>query len=63
MDELKKKVKDGEKRIAKLRNDNVALKTDYEKAVRALQKEVGESAASKIDEILKNPESGWKGRA
>ena len=60
---MRKKLKDADKRIAKLRNENVALKSDYEKACRALQKEIGESSKLNIDEIIKNPESGWKGRA
>ena len=48
-EDLKKKLKDADKRIAKLRNENVALKGDYEKACRALQKEIGESSKLNID--------------
>jgi len=68
-EELRKKLKDAEKRITKvtlysqikkLRNENQQLKIDYDKAVRALEKEMGEVV--NVDDILKE-DSQWKGRA
>ncbi|CAI2368600.1 unnamed protein product [Moneuplotes crassus] len=56
----KKKFKKQEERIVKLRNDVQKYKTDFEKALKIIEREVGEGKS--IDEILKE-DSNWKGRA
>jgi hypothetical protein len=40
--EMKKKLKDTDKKMIKMRNENQALKLELEKANRVLEKEVGE---------------------
>ena len=58
--ELKKKIKKQDERIIKLRNDSQKYKQDFEKAMKVIEREVGEGQT--VDEILKS-ESSWKGRA
>lgn len=55
-----KKVKELERRITKMRNDNQTLSTQLEKATRLLEREIGEVVD--IDALYKE-ESQWKGRA
>ena len=55
-----KKVKDLERRITKMRNDNQTLSTQLDKATRLLEREIGEVVD--IDALYKE-ESQWKGRA
>ena len=43
-----------------MRNENQQIKLDYDKAIRALEKEMGEVV--NVDEILRE-DSQWKGRA
>jgi myosin heavy subunit len=57
---LKRKIKKQDERIVKLRNDSQKYKTDYEKALKIIEREIGEGI--NIDEVLKG-ESNWKGRA
>lgn len=57
---MRKKLKETEKKMVKLRNDNQQLKLDLEKAQRVLEKEVGEVVD--IDQMLADGTS-WKGRA
>ena len=59
-EELRKRLKDQEKRIMKFRTENQSLKTDLEKAHRLIAREVGEGA--NVDELLRQ-ESQWRGRA
>jgi len=53
-------VKELEKRVTKLRNDNQHLSTQLDKATRLLEREIGE--VIDIDSLSKE-ESQWKGRA
>lgn len=55
-----KKVKELEKKIVKIRNENQSLKGELDKAVKVLEKEVGE--VINLDEMLKE-DAQWKGRA
>lgn len=55
-----KKVKELEKRVTKLRNENQQLSTQLEKATRLLEREIGEVVD--VDSLYKD-ESSWKGRA
>ena len=55
-----KKVKDLEKRMIKLRNENSTLSQQLEKATRLLEREIGEVVD--IDQLSKE-DSNWKGRA
>jgi len=55
-----KKVKELEKRVTKLRNENQTLSTQMDKATRLLEREIGE--VIDIDSLYKE-ESQWKGRA
>lgn len=57
---MKKKLKDKESRIVKLRNEAQKFKTDLDKATKLIEREIGESIS--IDELLKS-DSTWKGRA
>lgn len=57
---LKKKIKKQDERIVKLRNDAQKYKIDLDKAIKIIEREVGEGQS--IDEILKS-DSNWKGRA
>ena len=55
-----KKVKELEKRVVKLRQENSQLSSQVDKAVRLLEREIGEA----VDiEMLSKEESQWKGRA
>ena len=58
--ELKKKLKKQDERIVKLRNESQKYKQDYDKAMKVIEREVGEGQT--VEEILKS-ESSWKGRA
>jgi len=58
--ELKKRLKESEKKMIKMRNENQQLKQDLEKAQRVLEKEVGEVVD--IEQMLKEGTT-WKGRA
>ena len=58
--EASKIVKELEKKITKLRNENQALSQQVDKATRLLEREIGECVD--IDQLYKD-ESGWKGRA
>lgn len=57
---LKRKLKKQDERIVKLRNDAQKYKIDLEKAMKIIEREVGEGQS--IDDILKG-DSNWKGRA
>ena len=57
---MKKKLKEKEARIVKLRNDSQKYKIDLDKALKIIEREVGEGQS--IDDILKS-DSNWKGRA
>ena len=52
--------KDLEKKVTKLRNENQYLSTQLDKAIRLLEREIGEVVD--IDSLFKE-ESQWKGRA
>ena len=55
-----KKVKELEKRVVKLRQENSQLSSQVDKATRLLEREIGEV----VDiEQLSKEESQWKGRA
>ena len=56
----KNKLKDMEKRVTKLRNENQEQKILLEKATRLLEREIGEVVD--INELSKE-ESQWKGRS
>jgi predicted RNase H-like nuclease (RuvC/YqgF family) len=53
-------VKDLEKKVTKLRNENQQLQQQVDKATRLLEREIGECVD--IDSLFKE-ESSWKGRA
>jgi len=53
-------VKELEKKVTKLRNENQQLKIDLDKATKCLEREIGEIV--NLDDLLKD-DSGWKGRA
>lgn len=55
-----KKLKELEKRVTKMRNENQQLSTQLDKATRLLEREIGEVVD--IDSLYKE-ESQWKGRA
>lgn len=55
-----KKLKEMEKKITKLRNENQEQKILIEKATRILEREIGEVVD--INELAKD-DSAWKGRA
>ena len=55
-----KKVKELEKKITKMRNENQQLKGDLDKAIKLLERETGE--AVNIDSLMRE-DSEWKGRA
>ena len=55
-----KKVKDLEKRITKMRNENQALEIKLNKAEKILERELGEIVD--IDQLVRE-DSNWKGRA
>ena len=59
-DDLKKKIKDMEKRITKFRNENQTLAGSLDKAVRLLEREIGEVV--NVEDLVKE-DSQWKGRA
>ena len=59
-EEALRKVKDLEKKVTKLRNDNQTLSSSLDKATRLLERELGEI----VDiEALSREDSKWKGRA
>mmetsp|Transcript_10019 Transcript_10019/g.9952 ORF Transcript_10019/g.9952 Transcript_10019/m.9952 type:complete len:87 (-) Transcript_10019:757-1017(-) len=58
--DLEKKVKDLEKRVTKMRNENQHLSGQVDKATKILEREVGE--VINIDEMAKE-DASWKGRA
>ena len=58
--ENQKVSKDLEKKVTKLRNENQYLSTQLDKAIRLLEREIGEIVD--IDSLYKE-ESQWKGRA
>lgn len=58
--DFEKKLKESEKKITKLRNENQQLKGELDKAIKVLEKETGEIV--NIDELLKE-DTAWKGRA
>jgi hypothetical protein len=53
-------MKEHEKKITKLRNENQQLKGDLDKAIKCLEKETGEIV--NLDELAKD-NTQWKGRA
>ena len=55
-----KKVKELEKKITKMRNENQQLKGDFDKAVKLLERETGEVV--NIESMLRE-DTEWKGRA
>lgn len=55
-----KRVKELEKKITKMRNENQQLKGDFDKAVKLLERETGEVV--NIESMLRE-ETEWKGRA
>ena len=55
-----KSVKELEKKITKLRNENQSLSQQVDKATRLLEREIGECVD--IDQLYKE-DGGWKGRA
>ena len=55
-----RKLREMEKRITKLRNENQALSGTVEKATRLLEREIGE--AVDIDSLARD-DSNWRGRA
>jgi DNA repair exonuclease SbcCD ATPase subunit len=58
--DLEKKMKEHEKKITKLRNENQQLKGDFDKAIKCLERETGEIV--NLDELAKD-NTQWKGRA
>ena len=59
-DEQGRKLRELEKRVTKLRNDNQTLTSTVEKATRLLEREIGEV----VDiEALSREDSQWRGRA
>jgi len=59
-DEQARKMRDMEKRMIKLRNENQALTNTVDKATRLLEREIGEV----VDiEQLTREDSNWRGRA
>jgi len=55
-----RKVRELEKRVVKLRQENTALSSTVEKATRLLEREIGEV----VDiEQLSREDSNWRGRA
>ena len=59
-DELKKVVKDNEKKIIKQRGELNLLKQENEKLVKLIRKEVGNEV--NIEDLMRE-DSQWKGRA
>ena len=57
---IEKRMKELEKKVTKLRNENQSLKIELDKAVKVLEREVGEII--NLDEMLKE-DSQWKGRS
>ncbi len=57
---MEKKLKEQEKKITKLRNENQSMKGDLDKAIKCLERETGEVV--NLDELLKDG-TQWKGRA
>ena len=55
-----KKVKELEKKITKMRNENQQLKGDFDRAVKLLERETGEVV--NIESMLRE-DTEWKGRA
>ena len=55
-----KRVKELEKKITKMRNENQQLKGDFDRAVKLLERETGEVV--NIESMLRE-ETEWKGRA
>ena len=55
-----RKLREAEKRMIKLRNENQALSATVEKATRLLEREIGE--AVDIDQLARD-DSNWRGRA
>ena len=55
-----KRVKELEKKITKMRNENQQLKGDFDKAVKLLERETGEVV--NIESMLRE-DTEWKGRA
>lgn len=55
-----KKVKELEKKVTKMRNENQQLKGDLDKAIKLLERETGEVV--NIESLMRE-ESEWKGRA
>ena len=55
-----KKIKELEKKITKLRNENQSMKLELDKATKVLEREIGEIV--NLDDLLKDNTS-WKGRA
>jgi hypothetical protein len=53
-------MKELDKKLVKLRNENQQLKGDLDKAIKCLERETGEIV--NLDDLLKD-EMGWKGRA
>jgi hypothetical protein len=58
--EMERKMKDMEKKITKMRNENQDLSIKLDKAIKCLERETGEIV--NLDDLLKD-EQGWKGRA
>ena len=59
-DDAARKLREMEKRITKLRNENQQLNSTVEKATRLLEREIGEA----VDiEQLSREDSNWRGRA
>ena len=59
-DDAGRKLREMEKRITKLRNENQQLNSTVEKATRLLEREIGEA----VDiEQLSREDSNWRGRA
>ena len=55
-----RKLKEMEKRVTKMRNENQALSSQVEKATRLLEREIGENID--IDQLSRE-DSNWRGRA
>lgn len=59
-DDAGRKLREMEKRVTKLRNENQQLTQTVEKATRLLEREIGEA----VDiETLSREDSNWRGRA
>ena len=58
--ELEKRLKEQDKKVTKLRNENQQLKGELDKAIKCLERETGEVV--NLDELLKDS-TQWKGRA